>query len=125
MNIDKKFFTTLICLLTIVAIILASNAAIFKRAICVFAGRDRLVPIYRVQSDEKKIAISFDAAWGSDKTPKLLEILRKYNVKTTFFLVKMWMDKYPDMTKLIAKEGLEIGNHSATPRGWVVFQNSR
>ncbi|MCG0276335.1 MAG: polysaccharide deacetylase family protein [Thermosediminibacteraceae bacterium] len=114
MNIDKKFFTTLVCLLTIVAIIWASNAAVFKRAIYVFAGRDRLVPIYRVQTDEKKIAISFDAAWGSDKTPKLLEILRKYNVKTTFFLVKMWMEKNPDMTKLIAQEGHEIGNHSAT-----------
>nr|WP_245523114.1 polysaccharide deacetylase family protein [Thermosediminibacter oceani] len=73
-----------------------------------------MVPIYRVQTEEKRIAISFDAAWGSDKTPKLLEILKKYNVKTTFFLVKMWMDKYPDMTKLIAQEGHEIGNHSAT-----------
>lgn len=114
MNINKKFFTAIICFFTFVAIFLASNAEFFKRAVFVFAGRDRLVPIYRVQTDEKKIAISFDAAWGSDKTPKLLEILRKYNVKTTFFLVKMWMDRYPDMTKLIAKEGHEIGNHSAT-----------
>ncbi|TYP56756.1 polysaccharide deacetylase family protein [Thermosediminibacter litoriperuensis] len=113
-SLDKKYFTRLVCLLTVVAVILASQAAVFKRAINVFAGRDRLVPIYRVQTDEKRIAISFDAAWGSDKTPKLLEILKKYDIKTTFFLVKMWMDKYPDMTKLIAQEGHEIGNHSAT-----------
>ncbi len=53
-------------------------------------------------------------AWGSDITPKLLEILKKQNVKTTFFLVKFWMDKNPDMTRRIAEAGHEIGNHSAT-----------
>lgn len=110
----NKIFSYLICLFTIGVIILSANAEFFKDVVFVLAGPDRLVPIYRVQTDEKKIAISFDAAWGADKTERLLEILKKYNVKTTFFLVKMWMDKYPDMTKLIAQEGHEIGNHSAT-----------
>ncbi|HKM39855.1 MAG TPA: polysaccharide deacetylase family protein [bacterium] len=74
----------------------------------------RLVPIYSVDTPAKKIAISFDAAWGADKTPLLLEILAEYGVRTTFFLVDFWMEKYPEMTKQIAAAGHELGNHTAT-----------
>ena len=49
------------------------------------AGKKAL-PIYCIQTDEKKISISFDAAWGADDTIKLLDILDKHNVKTTFFM---------------------------------------
>ena len=100
--------------MTLAAVVFSNYYTFFPKAIGVFARVDRLVPIYRVETQEKKVAISFDAAWGSDITPKLLETLKKYNIKTTFFLVKFWMDKYPDMTSRIAKEGHEIGNHSAT-----------
>jgi len=86
----------------------------YDKTLRVFSFFDRLLPIYRVETQEKRIAISFDAAWGADKTPEILDILDKYKIKTTFFLVKMWMDKYPEMTKLIASKGHEIGNHSAT-----------
>lgn len=75
---------------------------------------DRLVPIYAVDTPEKKISISFDAAWGSEKTPQLLAILDEYKIKTTFFLVKFWIEEYPEVTKGIARKGHEIGNHSAT-----------
>ena len=112
--ISRHVITKVICFLTVAAIIFAHNYTIIPRAIVVFARADRLVPIYRVETNEKKVAISFDAAWGADITPKLLEILKKYNVKTTFFLVEFWMDKYPEMTRRIAQEGHEIGNHSAT-----------
>lgn len=84
------------------------------RLLPVLAPADRLVPIYSVETPAKKVAISFDAAWGADKTEELLRILEKYKVKTTFFLVDFWMEKYPEMTKKIAAAGHEIGNHSAT-----------
>ena len=69
-------------------------------------------PIYHVDTTEKKVAISFDAAWGADNTLKLLDILDSYHVGATFFLVGFWIDKYPDMVKEIASRGYEIGNHS-------------
>lgn len=71
--------------MTLVAVVLSNYYTFFPKAISVFARADRLVPIYRVETQEKKVAISFDAAWGSDVTPKLLKILKKYNIKTTFF----------------------------------------
>ncbi len=112
--LSRKIITGIICFFTLAAIFIAENYTFFPRAVSVFARADRLVPIYRVETQEKKVAISFDAAWGADITPKLLETLKKYNIKTTFFLVEFWMDKNPEMTRRIAKEGHEIGNHSAT-----------
>lgn len=75
-------------------------------------GIKRKLPIYSVDTKEKKIAISFDASWGADNTLKLLDTLDKYKVKATFFLVGRWVDEYPNETKEIFKRGHEIGNHS-------------
>lgn len=85
-----------------------------QRAISAMVNVNKLLPIYCVQTSEKKIAISFDAAWGADKTDELLSILDEYGVKTTFFLVRFWVDKYPDVVRRIAAAGHEIGNHTAT-----------
>lgn len=77
-------------------------------------AQKRELPIYCVERNDKVISISFDASWGADKTTSILDILDQYNVKTTFFLVGGWVDKYPDMLKEIVARGHEIGNHSDT-----------
>ncbi len=77
-------------------------------------ARKRELPVYSVARDDKVLSISFDASWGADKTIPILDILDEYDVKTTFFLVGGWVDKYPDMLKEIVKRGHEIGNHSDT-----------
>ena len=59
----------------------------------------RKVPIYAVKTDEQKLAISFDAAWGSDKTEKIIEICEQFNVKATFFLVGFWAEENPELVK--------------------------
>ena len=79
-----------------------------------FGSSSRLVPIYRVDTEEKQVAISFDAAWGADKTEEIISILKEFNCTGTFFLVGFWVDKYPEMVKAIDYAGLEIGTHSNT-----------
>ncbi len=79
-----------------------------------FGDSLRKVPIYSVDTKERKVAISFDAAWGADKTEKIMDILDEYNVGATFFLVGFWAEKYPDIVKSIAEKGYEIGTHSNT-----------
>ena len=74
----------------------------------------RDLPIYCVDKKEKICAISFDAAWGAEDTPTLIKILGDYNVKTTFFVVGDWVDKYPDAVKALSDAGHEIMNHSNT-----------
>lgn len=85
-----------------------------RQTITAVLNFNRRVPIYCVQTDEKRIAISFDAAWGADRTDELLTILDEYDVKTTFFLVAFWLERYPEVAARIAAAGHEIGNHSAT-----------
>ena len=59
------------------------------------------MPIYNVDTEKKQVAISFDAAWGADKTEEIIEVLDEYNAKATFFLVGFWVDKYPDKVSAI------------------------
>lgn len=74
----------------------------------------RLLPIYSVQTEENKLAISFDAAWGADKTSEIMTICDSYGVKATFFLVGFWIEKYPEKVKEIYNRGFEIGIHSSS-----------
>lgn len=70
------------------------------------------LPIYSVDTEEKKVAISFDAAWGNDDTRNILDILAKHNVHTTFFMTGGWVESYPDDVKAIYEAGHDLGNHS-------------
>lgn len=73
----------------------------------------RRLPIYSVETDEKKVCLTFDAAWGADKTEGIIEILKKNQAKATFFLVGFWIDKYPEKVKALDDSGIiELGNHS-------------
>lgn len=72
----------------------------------------RELPIYNVQTDEPKISISFDAAWGNDDTSKILEVLKKHQVHATFFMTGGWVESYPDDVKAILADGHDLGNHS-------------
>ncbi|MBQ9886767.1 MAG: polysaccharide deacetylase family protein [Lachnospiraceae bacterium] len=73
---------------------------------------NRELPIYCVDTKEKKVALSFDAAWGNDDTRNILDILSRYNVHVTFFMTGGWVEKYPDDVKAIAAAGHDLGNHS-------------
>lgn len=83
-------------------------------SVSVFAKSERLLPIYSVGTEEKKIAISFDAAWGADDTDTLIAVLAKYNVPATFFVVGEWVEKYPTEVKRLADAGHDVMNHSDT-----------
>lgn len=95
-----------------VCVLLGISFSGIRPAEVYFGYSTRLVPIYNVDIDEKQVAISFDAAWGADKTEGILEILQEYDVTATFFLVGFWVDEYPDTVKKIDEAGIEIGTHS-------------
>lgn len=110
--VKKKSLLILIgILITICAFTL--NATVLEVGATYFSVGRRL-PIYSVATDEQKVAISFDAAWGADKTREIMSICEEYNVKATFFLVGFWIEEYPEMVKEIYNRGFEIGIHSNT-----------
>jgi len=78
------------------------------------AATVRQLPIYCVQSEEKVVALTFDAAWGNEDTQQLIDILGQYNVPATFFLVGDWVDNYPESVKALSDAGHSVQNHSNT-----------
>lgn len=76
------------------------------------AATERALPIYCVRRDQKVASLTFDAAWGNEDTQQLIDILGKYGVKATFFVVGEWVDKYPESVRALHDAGHEIMNHS-------------
>ncbi len=72
----------------------------------------RRLPVYCVERDDKVCSLTFDAAWGNEDTQTLIDILGRYGVKATFFVVGQWVDKYPESVKALAEAGHEVMNHS-------------
>ncbi len=69
--------------------------------------------VYRsVATTEKKIALTFDDGPHYKYTEKVLDILEKYGVKATFFVIGVNAERHPDKVKLISSLGHEIGNHT-------------
>ena len=97
--------------LAAVVVIAASLLAVASPA-AMTAANTRLLPIYSVERDQKMVALSFDAAWGNEDTQTLIDILGKYDVKATFFVVGAWVDKYPESVKALSDAGHEVMNHS-------------
>ena len=100
--------------MAIVSCFLALNITGKPLANVFFARVERKVPIYAVETEERKVAISFDAAWGADKTEGIIELLKEFDVQATFFLVGFWVDEHKDKVEHIANAGYEIGTHSNT-----------
>jgi len=76
------------------------------------AAVQRKLPVYCVKSEEKRASLTFDAAWGNEDTQQLIDILGKYGVRATFFIVGDWAEKYPESVKALSDAGHEVMNHS-------------
>ena len=108
--IRRKRLAVLACILAAAAMFYAVN---YPPAVGASATA-RQLPIYCVQRDQKMLSISFDAAWGNEDTQQLIDILGKYQIKATFFVVGDWVDKYPESVQALHEAGHEIMNHSNT-----------
>ncbi|MGM0409836.1 MAG: polysaccharide deacetylase family protein [Bacillota bacterium] len=106
---SKEIIIPILILVFIIGILIGGK---WGNSLDVFS--ERLVPIYSVNRDDKKIAITLDGTWGADNTEKLLNIFEKEDINVTFFFAGYWLEKYPDLVKKIATCGHEIENHSFT-----------
>ncbi len=109
----KKSLLVLFSCILLGAIALTVTIRTTSKAVAT-ATEPRDIPIYCVDRDDKKVAISFDAAWGNEQTETLLEILEEKKVTATFFLVGDWVSKYPESVKAIGDKGHDVENHSNT-----------
>ena len=69
---------------------------------------------YVANENEKVIYLTFDAGFENGYTANILDILKKHNVKATFFLVGNYLDTQPVLVKRMVSEGHIVGNHTYT-----------
>ena len=69
-------------------------------------------PIYKLNTDEKIVALTFDDGPSKNRTPVLLDILDKYQVKATFFMIGQNIEKHPEIARAAVQRGHVVGNHS-------------
>lgn len=108
----QKHTFTIPALLLFAAVAIAWQVSVWNSVPASSRVGDRELPIYCVDTPDKKIALSFDAAWGNEDTAKILEILANNDVKVTFFMTGGWVESFPDDVKAIYAAGHDLGNHS-------------
>ncbi len=75
--------------------------------------------VWDIPNEENKIFLTFDDGVNETLTPFILNELKKYDFKATFFLVGENCERYPQQVKAILDNGHQIGNHSFNHlNGW-------
>lgn len=103
---QHKFLGHLLAIFGVI-LLLAVLAIFFDQAILVRQGT-----FYHGPRDEKIVALTFDDGPSPEWTPKILDELKKADVKATFFVVGKHVVEYPDIARRIVAEGHDIGNHT-------------
>ena len=84
---------------------------------------------YNEKNDGQKIAfLTFDDGPSTTVTPKILDILKEYNVKATFFLIGKNIEQNEKSKELVKREfneGHAIGNHTYSHKGNMLFPNNK
>lgn len=112
--IKKKTIMNILFVVILVGVSIVYTKGPGMNVIGVFLNNERIMPIYSVDVPDRRVALTFDAAWGNEHTQSIIDNLKRYNIKATFFITGAWAEKFPDMVKTIQNGGHEIGNHSAT-----------
>lgn len=91
-----KIISTFIALSTVLMLFLFATVFENKslKIIQTSTNTSKLLPIYSVNTEEKKVALTINCAWNSDDIDLILEVLKKNDVKVTFFMVGDWAKKY-------------------------------
>ncbi|MBR6504230.1 MAG: polysaccharide deacetylase family protein [Clostridia bacterium] len=113
----QKIYTYMVSVFTVLT--LFASAVVFQnnnnvQVVRTVSGTEKLLPIYNVETNEKKIAFTMNCAWNADDIDNILKTLEQNNIKITFFMVGDWIEKYPEAAKKIYEAGHEIASHSDT-----------
>ncbi|WP_066639643.1 polysaccharide deacetylase family sporulation protein PdaB [Desulfolucanica intricata] len=109
-NLTKMKRNSLVGLLVAVSFCLIGSIVIKQQIVPSTAG-SKPHAIYKVQTKEKLVALTFDISWGTKVPGPVMDILKKNNIKSTFFLSGPWAEKYPHFPKRLVREGHEIASH--------------
>lgn len=110
MQISRRTFllSTLLAPLAVLAIMSKPDSLLKSWSELNYGGK----VIYHGYTDEKAVALTFDDGPDPRFTPQVLEILTKYKVPATFFVVGAQVERYPDLVREQVALGHELANHT-------------
>ena len=69
----------------------------------------REMPVCSVETEEEEMALTFETAWGEERTGDVLDLLKEEGVRAAFFVTKGWMQDHPELIRRMQEEGHDIG----------------
>ncbi len=81
--------------------------------------------ISRGQADRQAVALTFDDCPHPDSTIDLLDLLKKYQVRATFYVNGIRAEQHPELIRKIISDGHAIGNHSYSHDNFIMFKSSK
>ena len=111
----EKIYAYLVSVITVILLFFVANTTNINKNVQETSAKiQKLLPIYNVKTEEKKVAFTMNCAWNADDIDLILKTLKDNNTKITFFMVGDWIEKFPDEVKKICEDGHEIASHSNT-----------
>src|SRR5947209_4661218 len=68
----------------------------------------------KVMRPSQRLDTTFDDGPDPRYTPQIVAILQRYHVPATFFMMGSQVVRHPDIVKMVARDGFQIGNHTFT-----------
>ena len=80
--------------------------------------------VSRGKGGSRAVALTFDDGPSPASTPVLLQLLARYDLKATFFVIGNQAEKYPELIERIVAAGHKVGNHSWSHDNLLMFRSS-
>lgn len=75
-----------------------------------------LIPVYRVQTSKRAMALTINVVWGTEYVPQLLREIQAAHATATFMVGGAWARAHPDLVRQMVADGDEVGNHGYSHR---------
>lgn len=111
-NKDKIMAFVVACTTVFALFLMTSLFADIPKNTVPTVSTAKKVPIYKVNTEEAKVALTINCAWNADDIDLILQTLEKHQINVTFFTVGEWIEKYQESAKKIYEAGNELANHS-------------
>jgi peptidoglycan/xylan/chitin deacetylase (PgdA/CDA1 family) len=108
-------------LLVLGSVLVAGTTVVVTQPLWAFDALAWAIPrvVWRVETTEPLVALSFDDGPAPDHTPQVLEMLSKHRAHATFFLIGDRAAAHPEILGRLRSEGHELGNHYFTIRSTI------
>lgn len=123
--LKEKFFRKILSNVFIILMLFTVCFIGFSEQVYQVFSANKLNAIYNGNTNNKNVSLMINVYWGTEFLEPMLEIFKKYNINTTFFVGGMWASEHEELLKKMVNEGHEIANHGYYHKDSVLLSKER